>query len=61
MIAAEGACRGIRWEFVCNGAGHDVYRRGGKMIPIEPHKELGKSYPLLSVCPRPDSNWRHPL
>lgn len=43
-IAAEAARRGITWELARNGARHDVYRLGGKLIPVERHRELDNSY-----------------
>lgn len=43
-IATEAARRGIAWTFVRNGARHDLYRLGNKMIPVERHRELDNGY-----------------
>jgi hypothetical protein len=34
-LEAEARGRGITWTLSRNGARHDVYKLGGKMIPVE--------------------------
>lgn len=43
-LEAEARGRGITWTLARNGARHDVYKLGGKMIPVERHRELDNSY-----------------
>lgn len=43
-IEAAAAAQGIEWVLARQGGRHEVYRLGGKMIPIERHAELDNSY-----------------
>lgn len=39
-ISDEAKAQGVVWGLARHGANHDVYRLGGRMIPIARHREF---------------------